>query len=130
MKQLIIATKNRGKLNEIRALAAPLNIEVRSLADLPQPIDVVEDADSFEGNAIKKADTVAQLYHCPTLADDSGLVVDALDGRPLIASAACERVANDYGQSRRPPTGMADFFAVRFIVELVTIRVVNEPGQR
>ncbi|MBM4357663.1 MAG: non-canonical purine NTP pyrophosphatase [Deltaproteobacteria bacterium] len=84
---LVVATGNRGKLAEIRALLAGLPLEVLAVADVVVPPVVVEDAETFAGNALKKARAVAVAAQCLTLADDSGLEVDALGGRPGVRSA-------------------------------------------
>ena len=85
--RLLLATRNRGKLQEIRRLLTDEGIEVLGLADLADPPEVVEDADSFLGNARKKAWTLAEATGLPVLADDSGLEVEALGGRPGVRSA-------------------------------------------
>lgn len=83
--KLLLATRNAGKVREIASFFAELGWEVEPVpADAPE---VVEDGTTFAANAIKKAEEMAALYHCPTLADDSGLEVDALDGRPGVYSA-------------------------------------------
>ena len=87
MKRLIVATRNRGKVVEITALLAGLVDEVISVADLGDCPDTIEDGSTFEENALKKAREAARYYGVPALADDSGLVVDALDGRPGVYSA-------------------------------------------
>jgi XTP/dITP diphosphohydrolase len=85
---LVVATGNRGKLEEIRALLAGLPVDVRAVGDLlPTPPRVVEDGATFADNAVKKARAVAAATMCLTLADDSGLEVDLLDGRPGVHSA-------------------------------------------
>ncbi|MDB4942862.1 MAG: hypothetical protein JWP97_2396 [Labilithrix sp.] len=85
---LVVATHNRGKLDELRALLAPLGVEVLSSSDVSKKeIVVVEDGDTFDENAKKKATTVAGLTMMLTLADDSGLEVDALGGLPGVRSA-------------------------------------------
>lgn len=83
---LIIATHNTGKLREIRELLVGRNIQISSAAEhnLPEP---EETEDSFTGNAILKARAAALASNMPALADDSGLVVPALDGAPGIYSA-------------------------------------------
>jgi len=87
-RTVVVATTNRGKLAELRQLFADLPIDFVSVAEAsPRPIDVVEDGATFEANALKKAKTVAALLAMPTLADDSGLEVDALSGRPGVRSA-------------------------------------------
>jgi XTP/dITP diphosphohydrolase len=83
-----VATTNRGKLDELRALLAGLPVEVLSLADvLTRKISVVEDGKTFAENALKKAHTIARVTSMLTLADDSGLEVDALGGAPGVYSA-------------------------------------------
>ncbi|MDF2694594.1 MAG: hypothetical protein K0S65_2977 [Labilithrix sp.] len=85
---LVVATNNRGKLDELRHLLADLDVEVLSLQDVSKtPIHVIEDGDTFEANAIKKAREVANATMMLTLADDSGLEVDALGGAPGVRSA-------------------------------------------
>jgi XTP/dITP diphosphohydrolase len=89
-RPLVFATRNRGKLVELRGLlpgALVLSID-EAAARLGRAIpDVVEDADTFAGNAIKKAREVAAITGLPALADDSGLEVDALGGAPGVYSA-------------------------------------------
>ncbi len=85
---LVVATNNHGKLEELRQLLADMDIDVLSLADVSKKrVVVVEDGDTFEANAIKKAREVAALTMMLTLADDSGLEVEALDGAPGVLSA-------------------------------------------
>lgn len=85
---LVVATHNRGKLDELRALLGPLGVQVLSVADVTKrEIVVVEDGDTFEANAKKKAVTVAGTTMMLTIADDSGLEVDALGGAPGVRSA-------------------------------------------
>ena len=87
MRRLIVATSNRGKTTEINRMVAELGFTVTSLLDVNDPPEIIEDADSFEGNAVKKAQIVSAHYGCDSLADDSGLVVDALNGAPGVHSA-------------------------------------------
>lgn len=87
MKQLLVATRNRGKIKEIRALLDGLVEEVICAADLPDLPETVEDGATFSDNALKKAREACKATGLPTLADDSGLVVDGLDGRPGVFSA-------------------------------------------
>jgi XTP/dITP diphosphohydrolase len=84
---ILIATRNRGKVKEIRDLVQDLPVEFRSMADFPDLPDVEEDGLTFEENALKKARTLSRETGLITLADDSGLCVDALDGRPGVLSA-------------------------------------------
>ena len=85
---LVVATQNRGKLDELRALLAPLGVQVLSPQDVSKKeVVVIEDSETFEGNAKKKAQTVAGITLMLTIADDSGLEVDALGGAPGVRSA-------------------------------------------
>jgi XTP/dITP diphosphohydrolase len=83
-QEIVIASKNKGKIREIRQIYADLPVSVVEVADLP---DVVEDGDTFSANARKKAVEIARHTGKWALADDSGLEVDALKGAPGIHSA-------------------------------------------
>lgn len=86
--KLVLATRNRGKLRELQALLGGLGAEVSSLADRPGMADIAEDGESFLDNARKKAREVGKaLPGFWVLADDSGLVVEALGGAPGVISA-------------------------------------------
>ncbi len=85
--ELLVATRNAGKLREIRRLLAESAIEVRGLDDFPELPEVVEDGETFLDNARKKAVQIARASGRMTLADDSGLEVTALGGRPGVYSA-------------------------------------------
>lgn len=86
MKGLVFATTNQGKLVELKGLLVA-GVAVRSLKDFPALGEIAETADTFEGNAELKARAVASATGLFALADDSGLVVDALGGRPGVHSA-------------------------------------------
>jgi XTP/dITP diphosphohydrolase len=85
--EILAATNNGHKLMELRAILEPQGITVLSAADVGGIDEVVEDADTFEGNALKKAIETAAAKKMIVFADDSGLCVDALDGRPGVLSA-------------------------------------------
>jgi XTP/dITP diphosphohydrolase len=85
IKKLFIGTKNRDKLAEIVEIIK--GYEIMSLNDIPDVPEVIEDKDTIEGNAIKKAVEVAQYTKMPTVADDTGLFVRALNNRPGVYSA-------------------------------------------
>jgi XTP/dITP diphosphohydrolase len=87
MKRLVVATRNKGKIIEINALLAGLVDQVSSAADFSAFPETVEDGATFEENALKKAREASRFSGLPALADDSGLVVDALHGRPGVFSA-------------------------------------------
>ncbi len=97
-RPLVFATRNRGKLVELRALLPGVEVlaideaEARLGVTIPE---VVEDADTFRGNAVKKAREVSAATGLPALADDSGLEVDALDGAPGVVSARWAALTGD-----------------------------------
>jgi XTP/dITP diphosphohydrolase len=86
-QKILIATRNQGKVDEIRAMMSGFPTVFLSLADVKEAPEVTEDGDTFEENAIKKARTIAESTGIVSLADDSGLCIDALDGRPGVRSA-------------------------------------------
>ncbi len=86
MSLIRVATGNPGKLREFREILAPLGFDVQGLEDFPG-ITIVEDGETFEANALIKANTIMNKTGSPAIADDSGLVVDALGGRPGVHSA-------------------------------------------
>ena len=91
---IVVATRNPGKLGEVQAILGELGVEFRTLAEFADLPEAVEDADSFEANAAAKARHYSRLTGLWTLADDSGLVVDALGGAPGVHSA---RYAGTHG---------------------------------
>jgi len=85
---LIIATRNENKLKQFANLfGEQLRLTVKGLNDFPDLPDIEEDRDTFEGNAIKKAEAIAKRLNAPVMSDDSGLVVPALGGEPGVYSA-------------------------------------------
>jgi XTP/dITP diphosphohydrolase len=94
MYELVLASRNAKKRKEMESLVAPLGIVVRSFDDFPAAPDVEETGSTFAENAALKASTVAQAIGRWTLADDSGIAVDALDGAPGVYSA---RFAGEQG---------------------------------
>jgi XTP/dITP diphosphohydrolase len=85
--ELVLATRNKNKIEEITRITNSLNIKILTLDDFPACPEVVEDGTTFEENAVKKAASVAQCTGKPALADDSGLEVTALHGAPGTLSA-------------------------------------------
>ena len=85
--EIVLATHNKKKVEEIRRITADLPITILSLDNFPNCPETVEDKDTFEGNAIKKAVEACRCSGKPALADDSGLEVDALGGAPGVYSA-------------------------------------------
>lgn len=84
--KIVLATKNEGKLEEFRAMFKDLNIEIVSEKEFNVG-EVVEDGSTFEENSLIKAKTVSEISGLPAMADDSGLCIDALDGKPGIHTA-------------------------------------------
>ncbi len=87
MKELVVATKNKGKLREIKELLGDLDLKITSLADYPDAPEIEEDGKTFGQNALKKAATIALYTQKLTLGEDSGIEVKALGNKPGIHSA-------------------------------------------
>jgi len=87
IRELVLATRNRHKGEELAALLGGLGITIRTLDEFPDAPEVVEDGDTCEANAIKKAHAIAAWTGLPAVADDTGLEVDALGGRPGVYAA-------------------------------------------
>lgn len=85
MKKIVVATNNQGKLKEIKEILK--EYELVTLKEIGCNIKVEEDQETFEGNAKKKAEEIAKVTNLPVLADDSGLVIEALDGFPGVHTA-------------------------------------------
>lgn len=84
---IVLATRNKNKVKEFREMLKGYDIELRSLDDFGPIPEVVEDGTTFDDNAYKKALHTAKILGIPAIADDSGLAVDALNGRPGVYSA-------------------------------------------
>jgi XTP/dITP diphosphohydrolase len=97
-ERLVLATHNPGKVRELDALLRPLGIEVIASASLGLP-EPVEDGESFAANARIKAHAAAKASGLPALADDSGVVVQALDGRPGVHSARWAEPGKDFSRA-------------------------------
>ena len=95
MIELLVATTNQGKFNEVQAFLSKLPLRIIALKSLANPPAVVEDGATFEENAVRKARTLARHSGLMTLADDSGIEVDALGGAPGIYSARYSGVEGD-----------------------------------
>lgn len=85
--RIVFASGNQGKIREIREMLEGTNIEISSLSEYANVPDIIEDRDSFFGNALKKAQIISSFVGETVLADDSGLMVDVLNGEPGIFSA-------------------------------------------
>ena len=87
IEEIVLATGNKGKIREFTGLLGGVFGNIVSLNDLVAPPEVVEDGETFRENALKKASAIASYSGKPALADDSGLEVEALGGRPGVYSA-------------------------------------------
>lgn len=87
VKRILFATGNQGKMKEVREILANLGVEVISMREAGVSAEIVEDGETFEENAVIKARTIMELTGEVTLADDSGLEIDALGGEPGVYSA-------------------------------------------
>lgn len=87
VNEIVLATRNPDKGRELGVLLGGLGIRIRTLADFPSAPEVVEDGTTCEANAIKKAREIAQATRVPAVADDTGLEVDELGGRPGVYAA-------------------------------------------
>ena len=131
MKTLVLATSNRGKLAEIRPLLADSGMRLVTQGELGV-IDAIEDGLSFVENALIKARHACTVTGLPALADDSGLVIDALDGAPGLISAHYAGVHGDgAGNIARVLREMADVPAgkrgARFHSTIVLLRHATDP---
>ncbi len=97
LTELVLASGNQGKIAEFQRLLEGLEIQVHSMKEYPEIGDIVEDGTTFAENALIKARTVCQATGKAALADDSGLMVDALDGAPGIYSARFAGEQHDDG---------------------------------
>jgi len=87
MKQIIFASKNEGKVKEVRHILNGINAEILSLNDVGFTDEIPETADTFEGNAKIKAEAIYNKFKLPTIADDSGIVALQLGNEPGVYSA-------------------------------------------
>lgn len=87
MKTIVFATSNKDKIREVKEMLLPLGYDVISMKDLNLEITHEEDAETFEGNSKIKAEEIASKCSFPVISDDSGLLIDALDGFPGVHSA-------------------------------------------
>ncbi|UCH64668.1 MAG: RdgB/HAM1 family non-canonical purine NTP pyrophosphatase [Ignavibacterium sp.] len=87
MKKIIFATKNKGKADEVKHIFNDLNVQIISLSDINESIEIKETGGTFEENALIKAKQVFDRFKLPTIADDSGLIVEQLNSAPGIYSS-------------------------------------------
>ena len=127
--EIILASNNAHKLKEVREILCPHGIIVYSLNDLNlHPEEVIENADTYFGNALLKAESVAKLTTMPIIADDSGLEIEAMDNKPGLYSA---RFANECGGHEKAFEVIFDKVKenrkARFVCDIVLLNVDKKP---
>jgi XTP/dITP diphosphohydrolase len=129
-RELVLATRNRHKGAELAALLADLPLRIRTMDEFPDVPDVVEDGDTCEANAIKKARAVSEATGLLAVADDTGLEVDALGGRPGVFAARYAGPQATYEDNwkklLREMTGVA---RDRRTAHFVTVAAVASPSE-
>ena len=130
MFELLIATSNEGKSREISRVLSPLPIQIRSLRDFPFLHLVDETAETYEENAIAKAVGYAAQTGLYALADDSGLEVDALAGRPGVLSARYGGIALlDVDRNQKLLTSLAHIDGPNRAARFVSVAVLAKPSE-
>jgi len=99
--KIVLATNNPDKVREVKEILSELGIEVLTLKDLAIEIEIEEDQNTFEGNARKKAHTIFELTKLPTIADDSGLMVEQLNGAPGVFSSRYAGEEHNYEKNNQ-----------------------------
>ena len=129
--EIVLATNNAHKLQEVREILSPHKITVYGLNDVNlKPEDVEENADNYFGNALIKAKAVQKLTTIPIIADDSGLEIEAMDNQPGIKSA---RYASENGGHPKAIEKILDYLKdkdnrkARFVCDIVLLNVEDKP---
>ena len=131
MMQLLVGTTNRGKFAEFEAYLKQFPLEIRSLQSLLDYPAVVEDGATFEENALKKARALAEASGLLTLADDSGLEVDALGGAPGVYSARyCGEEGNDAKNNEKLLEALRDVPEPERTARFVCVLALCDPRSR
>lgn len=130
MKDIIIATKNAGKAQEFKDFFKAYDVNALSLLDLSEQLDVEETGETFKENAALKAEQIASHYNQVVLADDSGLIVDALDGRPGVFSARyAGESKSDQANINKVLWELADVPREKRTARFVCVLAIAEPGK-
>src|SRR5437867_3919323 len=125
---LVLGTRNPKKCQEIVEILGDLGLELRDLTHFPQAPEVVEDGDTFEANARKKASELAKVLGHWVLGEDSGLVVPALKGRPGVHSARyAGKQGDDAANNARLLAELAPLSADSRAAYYVTVAVLADP---
>ena len=128
-RELVLATRNRHKGAELAAILADLHIHLRTMDEFPEVPDVVEDGETCEANAIKKARAVSEATGLLTVADDTGLEVDALGGQPGVYAARYAGLQATYEENcRKLLREMAGVPREQRTARFVTVAAVASPS--
>nr|WP_125565570.1 XTP/dITP diphosphatase [Companilactobacillus insicii] len=127
MKEIIIATKNPNKAKEFKKIFDESEFELKTLLDFPDFPDVRETGSTFEENAKLKAHAVMEKFNLPTIADDSGLEVDALFGQPGIYSARYAGDHNDAANNAKLLSELGGIPLEKRTARFVTTLVFSNP---
>jgi XTP/dITP diphosphohydrolase len=131
MREIVLATGNRHKVEEVREILADTGVGVRALSEFPGVQPAVEDGTTFEENAIKKAESAAAQTARAAMADDSGLTVDALDGAPGVYSARYAGRDGDHAANNaKLLDDMKDVPASERSARFVCVIAVAAPGRK
>ena len=130
-RDLVLATRNRHKGAELAAILAGLPVRIRTMDEFPDVPDVVEDGETCEANAVKKARAVAEATGLIAVADDTGLEVDALGGRPGVYAARYAGPQATYEDNcRKLLKELAGVPRDRRTARFVTVAAVAEPSEK
>lgn len=128
-KRLVLASHNKKKTSELRAILQPLGVELLSLSDFPDSVAPEEDGDTFEANAAIKASAALEFTGLPSVADDSGLVVPALGGEPGVWSARyAGEDADDAANNRLLLERMSGFHGEQRRGSFISVVALAAPG--
>lgn len=131
IKELVLATRNRHKGEELAALLGDMGIRIRTLAEFPDVPDVEEDGITCEANAIKKASEISRATGLTAVADDTGLEVDALGGRPGVYAARYAGPHATYQDNcRKLLQELAGVPRNRRTARFLTVAAIAAPGER
>lgn len=129
IEEILLATRNLDKVGELAVLLGDLGIRIRTLADFPAATEVEEDGATCEANALKKARTMVSVTGLPSVADDTGLEVDALDGRPGVFAARYAGESATYEDNCRKLLKELDGVPpARRTARFVTVAALAMPG--
>lgn len=131
MESLIIASKNEGKIKEFKELLSEYDINVKSLLDFDDIPDVEETGVTFHENAELKAKTIGDLLNTPVIADDSGLIIDTLNGRPGVYSARYSgEDSNDEKNNLKVLKELEDVDEDKRTARFVAVLAFYRPGEK